>query len=248
MDDRAAEAGGLAPANIDHYNFVKIHKELEEQKLRTGEDIHLVLRPIGVLRKPGEVVQARIVCVLPENAAEIMAFAAKRGQAVRLATADEIKAYKDYNAKLKQVAEGRVAQEQQRIAQVHLQAVLGQAATAANVPAIPQEEVPPEPTAPLAVPTPSDGLESPVKPEGAAAEVPPPSGGPVDPDIAKLGNEKQVSLLVQGGYVTVDQVAEASPEDLTQIKGIGAKTAAQILVKANQVQAEREESAEDTKE
>ncbi len=255
MQDRAAETGGMSPANIDHFNFLTFHKQFEEMKLETEDDIHLVLRPVGVLRQPGEVVQARIVCVLPENAAEKMAFAGKRGEAVRLATDDEIKAYKEYNLELKRIAEGNLAAERARLAQVQFQAMLGQAANAINVPALAQAEVPPEPTAPLADPQPGDGLESQVSPEGGPAQpprqTPKPQPGDVEraggfeSKVLELGNDKQVRLLLDAGYVRVDQVAEASPKDLTKIKGIGAKTAAQILVRANQIRAEREAPADD---
>ncbi len=62
----------------------------------------------------------------------------------------------------------------------------------------------------------------------------------LDPRFGELGPEKIVATLLQTGkFHLVEQIAEADPDDLTQLEGIGPKTAAALIVKAAEIQAER---------
>lgn len=243
LTKKQARDGGLSPHNENHLIFLRHHHHLEKFKADTGQDIVLVIRPIGAImprRRP----KAKVTECLPEVAAEILAFASVRRQEVRLATPNEIKAYRQHNLDAAKHAQGVQAQAMTRIAQAQLQAVLGQA-TALQMPAVPQPKPPEAPEVVLDVVDPGENLEDmsgtlgAPSPADAAAPGQPPAPIPadmgLDERIKDIGNDKTRPLIIQAGFTTLEGVADSDVATLSKIKGIGNRSAAKLITEATAI-------------
>lgn len=225
MDDQ----GGLSPANEAMLNFWRLVQKFQ------GQDQIIVIVPHGALRRPGENPQPRLREVKAEVAAEIFAFASKRNQKVRLATEEERKIYRQANAKQREDALKRIATERAEMARRQMEAFFA--------PGVPQgTDLQPTPSIPVAIGDTDDALDGLLK---QAAEQPNPQKveieldeaadlSPIPEELAAIGTELQVERLFKAGFLTLDSVAAASPDDLTKVQGIGPSAAAKLITAASE--------------
>jgi hypothetical protein len=241
---------------------IGIEAELQLAFLRkwrelAGKDWIVVVRPRGVIRKPGEVVKARMVEVYDQVAADMIVFGPKRGEPARLATPEECQLWRDYEQANQDAHRKVIAGAQARTAMEGVNALMGQMGATA-VGGAPQAAPLPAPTVDLVEPgenpddlvpevgtSPAPGAEpekqdSPAEPGSPTAL----AEGGLDPDMEKLGSEKDVKALLEAGYSSVEQVAEAEQSKLTEIHGIGPSTAAKLTVEAAEIIAAREAQVE----
>lgn len=238
LQEKQARDSGLSEHNEDHLSFLREHRKLEARKAETGEDVVLVIRPQGAIR-PGVPPRAKIVEVLPERAADLLAFSYKRRQPVRLATEAEIKAFRERNEAQRQQVSVFNAQKAAAQAQAQLQAMAGIAAGVQQV-GTPQLDEIPEPEVTVDEVKPGEDLQL-LTDEAAALtlEDAPGSGvgavsqpvevqvGPSPTDV--LG-ERIATALAGVGLNTLPEIGAASLEKLSEAQGIGAKTASDIAV------------------
>ena len=234
LELKAATQGGISDANQAMLDFWRLVRHFE------GKDQTIVIVPHGVLRKPGEVAQAKIREVTSTVAAELLAFAKKRGQEVRLATEAERNAYRARNARQREQQIQTLANERAEAMRRQMAAVMG-----TSMPAAPLELPPVEPElalsiGPAAVREIDKILAESVAPEPKPFEVPESKGlSAIPEELAKIGTERQVGLLFAAGYIDLESVSAAKPEDLTKIKGIGPAAAASLITTAAEMLSER---------
>jgi hypothetical protein len=220
-----------------------------------GKDWIIVIRPRGVIGAGKERAPARMVEVHDQVAADRIVFGPRRNEPARLATPEECQLWRDFEEANKAAHRKVIAGAQAKVAIEGVNALMGQLSAAghaagapaqANHPAPPEVHLDepgedPENLTPELSTTPAPGTQ------GASA-VPPAGDAPtddgLDPDMGKLGRADHVRLLLENGYTSVDQVAEAGAQKLTEISGIGPATAAKLMVEASEIQAERDAAAE----
>lgn len=220
-----ADSVGLSEENMRQLMFYTKWAEF------CGRDIVLVVRPQGVLRKTGEKNDAKIVEMHDSAAADKFAFATARGESVRLATEDEIQAYRVRNQLQRDLHAKKLSQAAADQAQATLQALLGNAAPQAGQHALPQPVVPP-PTVVEAGPV-TDAQGDDYDPDEPGAPVLEPVGvthKPADAqDIAKIAKPKIAAALAAAGFTTVDAVADATPNELMAAEGVGKVMASKLV-------------------
>ena len=241
------QSQGLTPEAELQLAFNRKWREL------AGRDWIVVIRPRGVIRAPSETARARMVQVHDQVAADMLVFGPRRSEPARLATPEECKLWEDYEEANRAAHRKTIAGAQARVAVEGVNALIGQLASSANpagAPAQAASAAPPEVVledpgenpkglVPVLSTTAAPGAEA---TPAAPAAAPPDLG--LDPDMGKLGNAAHVQLLLESGYTSVDQVAEAGPQKLTEISGIGPATAAKLMVEAAEIQAERDAASE----
>lgn len=230
-----AAMGRLSDANGRMLEMYKLWLSM------AGTDVCLVIvpKPAYASRKAAP----RVVEVSDMLAADILTHAPLRGDLVRLATPEEKKAWQDYELSLGQRARAHAAQKSQEMARLILAQTLGTAPEYADV-----GEAPPPPTPGGVVDTSKDAAAAmrPVIPSldgdgGTADETPPVPVGTNNSEllasIPKL-KDSVAAAVVAAGFLTVEQLAEASVDDLAaKVKGVGPALASEIIVAASQAAA-----------
>lgn len=235
LDEKSDMQEGLSESNARTLEFFRLWRHY------AGKDVVLVIRSRGVLSRPGEVHQARIVECHDQVAADLIAFAAARGQTVREATDQEIALYRERNRLQQEQANRTLHQESAKQMRANLEATLGIAFGSGVAPggedavAIPPATIPADPPAenpadmvPVVDPVPVPHSELTPGPDGPLPGVPELR----DAGVAQVASEHVAELLVVAGITTVRQLAEQSPGSLSAIKGIGESTAAKLVVEA----------------
>jgi len=208
----------------------------------------LVIRPRGVIERPGEKAKARMVEVHDQVAADYLVLGPRRGEVCRLATEKEKKLFREYEQANQDAHRKRIAGAQARTAVEGVNALLGQLASAAQGGA-PEQATPVPPPQVEVGPSAEEEAADLVPEVGADAseeesKEPAPADAGLDPDMAKLGAPKHVKALIEAGYSQVEQVAEADPAKLTEIHGIGPATASKLMVEAAEIVAARGDDTE----
>lgn len=237
---KQARDAGLSPHNESHLIFLRHHRHFEEYKARTGQDIVIVIKPQGAVRtRRGP--KTKITEATPAHAGELFAFAAQTGQAVRLATPKEIKAYRDHNEAERLHAQGIQATAATAIAQAQLKAIMGQA-VAVNNPALPQSTPPVAPAPDFGAPDPgadipdmSESFDTATAGTAGPPDTPPPATEGLDERMNDIGNAAQRQLLIENGFTSLEQVADSDVATLSKIKGIGNVTGAQLITEATAI-------------
>lgn len=234
LELKAATQGAISDGNQAMLDFWRLIRHFG------GKDQTIVIVPHGVLRRPGEVAQAKIREVTSTVAAELLAFAKKRGQEVRIATEAERNAYRQRNARQREQQLQALANERAETMRRQMAAMMG-----TTMPAAPVELPPVEPEialtiGPAAVREIDKILAESAGPEPKPFDVPESKGLSAIPEgLAKIGTERQVGLLFAAGYIDLESVAAAKPEELTKIKGIGPAAAASLITTAAEQLSER---------
>lgn len=209
------ERDALSQSQRLHHKFLSLWKEF------AGQDVYLYIVPSGQISRHS--VEPKVVCVYDQTAADILAYAEKRGETVRLATPKEIESYHARNEAQRQAARETMIAEASKLSQAHMQAASR----------IFPHGVPASSVAPPASPAPPVTPEAKEEEEGEVGDqVPVPQLSDLDTSDAILEG------LANAGLGTVEAVANASPQDLVKVKGVGKATAADLIARASELLAE----------
>ena len=256
LEAKKANDEGLSTHNENHLKKMKKQRELEELKDLTGLDPLLAIVPQGAFVPAAHRVPKLVECT-PIVAAEILVFAPIRQQAARLANDQERKDFEEHCEAQRRFYRGQHARSSQDIARATIESLIG-----GNLPAgstIPAQEQPTPPAPPQVGVTEAEVPEIPagVSP-GTAPQATPDDGGPASdtppgdaptpemegvPTLGDLGT-RVANALQAGGLTTLEEVAQADPAKLAEMKGISAAKAPEIIVQANELLAEARDAAE----
>jgi len=208
----------LSDANTRHLRFLQLWRE------HGMKDVVLYVVPRGAINR-GTANEPRFVEVTDMVAADLLAYADARNQTVRLATEEEVIAFRATLEQERQAHLGAIASHQAQVTQAAARALLGD--THSLPPGVaPTGPAVAPPKAPPAVAKSAPEPVSEPKPEEASAP------GPL---LAEITSPKIVEALTDAGYSTVQAVADADPQDLAaKVEGVGAARAAELIAKASE--------------
>ena len=200
-----------------------------------GRDQILVVMPAGVM-DPGRLAKPRIVEATASRAAEMLANLNGAGERARLATEDEKKAFRDYNATLTARAKQKISDDKMAAAQAALHSALGIVGTNAGAQA---STAATDVTQPVVEPIPSaDGSIPAATPDGEPAtadgsDIPPVTMTPLSDQVTELLKGDTETALRGAGYDTMEKLAEADVKALaSDVSGVGKATAAKLITAA----------------
>lgn len=240
LEKRQVSGQGLSLANMRQLEFFRRWRQF------AGRDVVLVIRPKGVIERPGQLNRGKIVEVTDQKAADLMAFAGAREQEVREATPDEIKAYREFNLRQADSMVRKVAGERARMMQAQFEQIMGVTAGAVqpSVPASDPDLKPPvphdegkerAPDASSLVPDLNFGGDPAAAGEGSASGESEDSGDAPGASLLDVLTEAQVSALIDGGYENLQSIADAEPNELAEkVSGFGPKTATEVILKVSE--------------
>lgn len=231
--------GLLSPANQKMLEMYRRWYDL------AGRDVCVVIAANDRLGRTKPV--PRIVEVTDQLAADLITHAPARGDLVRLATDEETAAWKKYNLALGQRAKNAAIKKAQEAAQLMLAQTMGLAQ--AQFAGAGVDDEPPPPPTPGPVVDPDEGaaekmvpvipsLDGDDDPENPASALP--QDSTLTPNAELLAaipglKPSVVEAIQTAGFISVEQLATASPDDLAaKVKGVGPATAAKIVVAAGQ--------------
>lgn len=246
------EMDQLSDYNTRHKAFLELWRQFGLK------DVVLVIQPKGKINR-GETPKPKLVEVTDMAAADLLAYAPQQGLRVRVATEEEVRAYREYHEAKRRHAAQENAARVAEAARAQMAAMQGMVA-AATGPVIVAPDPPPPPDVTIGEYRVED--DGPLVPEIPPIDAPPTGGTAPQPEVgneavgapvpllAELGDERLVRALVESGFSSVAAVAAADPTDLAEkvrasgVKGFGTARAAEIVTKAAEVIAASESKAE----
>lgn len=245
------EKDQLSDANVLHLDFMRRWRDF------AGRDVVLVVEPKGVVTR-GEPPKAKIVEATDMHAAELLTYGAARGQRVRIATDEEIRAYRTFNLRQAEAHRASIAAKAAEHARASVMALLGI-----------QTGQPFAPGDPAAAPTPVAETPPPAAVFGEGHDAPIVAELPGNPDapeqadasrssdgpeatapsapavvLSEIADEALVAALAEAGVGTVQAVAESDPETLSKsVRGLKKAQAAALIATAAEALAQAAKGA-----
>jgi hypothetical protein len=191
-----------------------------------GKDQVLVVQTAGVVT--GVSNRAHIVEVTGQKAASMLSNPNGQGAMARMATDEEVKAYRAYNDALTKRAKQKISDDQMAVFQNQMQSLLGVAG-----PASASADDAPKP------PSPTPMEEKPTEPGPASTPAlegvddPPTASTPLSAGVLELLKGDQEANLRAAGYLTMESIQDAEVETLAaDVNGVGKATAAKLVTEA----------------
>jgi len=214
--------GRLSRANEQILKMFQIQVDFK------GEDQILVVQSAGVVT--GVSKKAHIVEVTAQRAAEMLSNPNGQGELVRMATDEEVQAYRDYNDALTKRAKQKISDDQLAVMRAQLHSLLGVAAPGGA--AATDAPKPPTP-APMSTESEQPGPAS-VPDLGAEPVAEPVAETPLSPGVSELLKDDQEETLKAAGFDTMEKLAVADPKDVAAaVDGVGPSTAAKLITEAS---------------